>query len=138
MHNQDVINEIRKSVDIVDIIGERIPLVAHGKNYFCVCPFHDDTNPSMSVSREKQIYTCFSCHATGNVFTFLQEFEHLSFPEVLKLLAERAGIELKGFQYKKKENPHEDWYQIYELAKKYYQNNLKTAMGKNARSYLAR
>ncbi len=137
MHNQDVINEIRKSVDIVDIIGERIPLVAHGKNYFCVCPFHDDTNPSMSVSREKQIYTCFSCHATGNVFTFLQEFEHLSFPEVLKLLAERAGIELKGFQYKKKENPHEDWYQIYELAKKYYQNNLKTAMGKNARSYLA-
>ena len=55
-----------------------------GKNYFGVCPFHDDTNPSMCVSREKQIYTCFSCHATGNVFTFLQEFKNISFLEAVK------------------------------------------------------
>ena len=69
--NNYLANTIRSKVDIVDIIGERIPLVAKGKNFFCVCPFHDDTNPSMSVSREKQMYTCFSCHATGNVYTFL-------------------------------------------------------------------
>ena len=76
MNNQDIVNEIRRKTDIVDIIGEKIPLEKRGKNYFGVCPFHDDTNPSMSVSREKQIYTCFSCHATGNVFTFLMNYEH--------------------------------------------------------------
>ena len=56
----DIVNDIRRRVDIVDIIGERIPLIARGKNFFGVCPFHNDSNPSMCVSREKQIYTCFS------------------------------------------------------------------------------
>ncbi len=136
MNQQEVINEIRRKVDIVDIIGERIPLVARGKNYFGVCPFHEDTHPSMSVSREKQIYTCFSCHATGNVFTFLENYEHMEFREVLKMLADKVGVELKGLSYHKKENPYEEWYQIYELANKYYQNNLQSAMGKDARAYL--
>ena len=68
MDNMDLTSEIRSKVDIVDIIGERVPLVAKGKNFFGVCPFHDDTNPSMSVSRDKQIYRCFSCGASGNVF----------------------------------------------------------------------
>ncbi len=137
MNNQDIINEIRRKVDIVDIIGERIPLISRGKNYFCVCPFHEDTNPSMSVSREKQIYTCFSCHATGNVFTFLENYEHLSFREVLKMLADKVGIELKGYQsYQKKQEPYQEWYQIYDLASKYYQNNLQSVLGKEARSYL--
>ena len=72
-----------------------------GKNYFGVCPFHDDTNPSMSVSREKQIYTCFSCHATGNVFTFLMNYEHKEFNQVLSELANRVGITLNGFKTKK-------------------------------------
>ena len=71
--NQDLTNEIRSKVDIVDVIGERIPLTPKGKNFFGVCPFHEDTNPSMSVSREKQIYRCFSCGASGNVFSFLME-----------------------------------------------------------------
>ncbi len=136
MENQNIINEIRKKVDIVDIIGERIPLVARGKNYFGVCPFHEDTNPSMSVSREKQIFTCFSCHATGNVFTFLQNYEHISFGEALKLLADKTGIELKGYSHPKQKDPYEKWYQIYEFANKYYQNNLQTVMGKDAREYL--
>ena len=79
MNNYDLTNEIRSKVDIVDIIGERIPLNSKGKNFFCVCPFHDDTNPSMSVSREKQIYRCFSCGASGNIFTFLMDYEHKEF-----------------------------------------------------------
>ncbi len=136
MNQQDIINEIRRKVDIVDIIGERIPLISRGKNYFCVCPFHEDTNPSMSVSREKQIYTCFSCHATGNVFTFLQNYEHMEFRDVLKMLADKVGIELKGYNYQKQADPYEEWYQIYALANKYYQNNLQTVMGKDARAYL--
>ena len=69
--NEEISN-IRSSVDIVDIISKYIPLTQKGKNYFGVCPFHDDHSPSMSVSKEKQIYTCFTCGATGNVFKFIQ------------------------------------------------------------------
>ena len=95
MNDHDIIKEVRSKNDIVDFIGEYIPLVQKGKNYFCVCPFHDDTNPSMSISREKQIYTCFSCGASGNIFNFLMDYEHVSFKEALSILAKRAGIALQ-------------------------------------------
>ena len=75
--NNDLANEIRRKVDIVDIIGERIPLVSRGENFFGVCPFHDDSNPSMCVSREKQIYTCFVCGESGNVFNFVMNYEKI-------------------------------------------------------------
>ena len=113
--NNDLINQIRNKVDIVDIIGERIPLVAKGKNFFGVCPFHDDTNPSMSVSREKQIYTCFSCHATGNVFNFLMDYEHMSFPEVLKYLGDRVGIDTGSVNVTKKSTKFDKFYDAYSL-----------------------
>ena len=136
MNNQDIINEVRRRNDIVDVIGEKIPLEKRGKNYFGVCPFHDDTNPSMSVSREKQIYTCFSCHATGNVFTFLMNYEHKEFNEVLSELASRVGITLTGFKVKKASTKYDEWYKIYNIANKYYQNNLLTKEGEGAREYL--
>ena len=136
MNNQDIINEVRRKNDIVDVIGEKIPLEKRGKNYFGVCPFHDDTNPSMSVSREKQIYTCFSCHATGNVFTFLMNYEHKEFNQVLSDLASRVGITLNGFKTKKISTKYDEWYKIYDLANKYYQNNLLTKEGEGAREYL--
>ena len=100
--NNDLANEIRRKTDIVDIIGERIPLVARGKNFFGVCPFHDDSNPSMCVSREKQIYTCFSCHATGNVFTFLMNYEHIDFRETLRYLGDKVGIDTGSIKIAKK------------------------------------
>ena len=134
--NNDLINQIRSKVDIVDIIGERIPLVAKGKNFFGVCPFHDDTNPSMSVSREKQIYTCFSCHATGNVFNFLMDYEHMSFPEVLKYLGDRVGIDTHGVNVTKKSTKYDKFYDAYSLALKYYQNNLNSTVGVKAKKYL--
>ena len=102
--NNDLANLVRSKTDIVDIIGERIPLVARGKNFFGVCPFHDDSNPSMCVSREKQIYTCFSCHATGNVFTFLMNYEHIDFKETLRYLGEKVGVNVSGIQIKQKSN----------------------------------
>ena len=136
MNNQDIINEVRRKNDIVDVIGEKIPLEKRGKNYFGVCPFHDDTNPSMSVSREKQIYTCFSCHATGNVFTFLMNYEHKEFNQVLSDLANRVGITLSGFKTKKVSTKYDEWYKIYDLANKYYQNNLLSKEGEGAREYL--
>ena len=129
-------NQIRNRVDIVDIIGERIPLTAKGKNFFGVCPFHDDTNPSMSVSREKQIYTCFSCHATGNVFTFLMNYEHMEFKDVLKYLGDRVGIDTGSIKVTKKNTKYDKLYKAYSLSLKYYQNNLNSSFGKLAKDYL--
>ena len=101
MDNTNIINEIRSKVDIVDIISSYLPLTQKGKNFFGVCPFHDDTNPSMSVSREKQIYRCFSCGASGNVFNFIMEYEHISFKEALLVLSNKTGIEIKGIHIDK-------------------------------------
>lgn len=86
MNDRNLVDEIRRKIDIVDIVSSYIPLTQKGKNFFGVCPFHDDTNPSMSVSREKQIYRCFSCGASGNVFNFVMDYEHLGFRETLKFL----------------------------------------------------
>ncbi|MBQ3435883.1 MAG: DNA primase [Bacilli bacterium] len=132
----NLITKVRKSVDIVDIIGERIPLVARGKNYFGVCPFHDDTNPSMSVSREKQIYTCFSCHASGNVFNFIMDYDHVDFKTALKFLADKAGIDAGNIKLTKKVQKNDHLYEAYRLANIYYQNNLKSVAGKKALDYL--
>ncbi len=136
MDKDNLANEIRSKVDIVDIIGRRIPLVAKGKNFFGVCPFHDDTNPSMSVSRDKQIYRCFSCGASGNVYTFLMQYEHKEFKEVLKDLGELVGINVSGIKINKIPTKYDHLYEAYNLACKYYQNNLASSYGKEAKKYL--
>ncbi len=133
--DNNTINEIRNSVDIVDVISSYLKLSSKGKNYFGVCPFHDDHSPSMSVSREKQIYTCFSCGATGNVFKFIQDFENITFMEAVKKCADMAGIIIDIGQVKKN-NKYQELYDIYELSQKFYQNNINTEKGKMAREYL--
>lgn len=135
--NNELANEIRSKVDIVDVIGERIPLVARGKNFFGVCPFHDDSNPSLCVSREKQIYTCFSCHATGNVYTFLMNYEHMDFRETLRYLGERVGVDVSSIHVARKNTKFTPFYEAYSFALKYFQNNLQSKIGKDARNYLA-
>ena len=134
--NNDLANTIRSKVDIVDIIGERIPLIARGKNLFGVCPFHDDSNPSMCVSRDRQIYTCWSCHATGNVYTFLMNYEHIEFKEALKYLGDRVGIDTGSIQIAKKTTKFDKLYDAYNLSLKYFQNNLNSNVGKAAKKYL--
>lgn len=136
MDNTNIINEIRSKVDIVDIISSYLPLTQKGKNFFGVCPFHDDTNPSMSVSRDKQIYRCFSCGASGNVFSFIMDYEHISFKEALLLLSNKTGIEIKGIHIDKKTSQNDKLYEIYELAHKYYQNNMSSSYSKHAKEYL--
>jgi len=131
--NNEVINEIRNKNDIVEVISKYVALVKRGKNYFGICPFHDDNHPSMSVSGDKQIYTCFSCGATGNVFTFVADYEHISFIEAVKLLGEKVGYNLDNVKTEKKSNLD---YRIYEDSLKFYQNNLYSNLGKNAISYL--
>ncbi len=135
--NNDLANEIRSKTDIVDIIGERIPLVARGKNFFGVCPFHDDSNPSLCVSREKQIYTCFSCHATGNVYTFLMNYDNIGFREALKYLGDKVGVNVSSINIQKKSTKFDKFYEAYNFSVKYFQNNLSSTKGKAARNYLS-
>ena len=85
------INIIRNDANIVDIISSYINLEPKGKNFFGLCPFHEDHNPSMSVSPDKQIYTCFVCGASGNVFTFVQNYENVTFPEAVSIVASKIG-----------------------------------------------
>ena len=133
--DNNLINEIRKSVNIVDIVSNYISLERHGKNYFGVCPFHDDHSPSMSVSESKQIYTCFSCGASGNVYTFLQDYLNINFLASVKICADIAGI---SFSYgtKMQKNKNQELLDIYSFASKIYQNNLHSSLGKEARAYL--
>lgn len=133
--DNNTLNEIRNSLDIVEIISNYLPLTSKGKNYFGVCPFHDDHSPSMSVSKEKQIYTCFSCGATGNVFKFIQDYENISFLEAVKKCADIAHVYIDIGQAKEK-NKHQELYDIYELSQKFYQNNINTELGKKAKEYL--
>lgn len=133
---QDEINRIRSSASIVDVISSYIPLTQKGKNYFGVCPFHEDHSPSMSVSEEKQIYKCFSCGATGNVFTFVENYLNLSFAESVELIAGKVGISLSSPIQKKKETKFKEEYELMDFALKLYQNNLNTEEGKKAVAYL--
>ena len=94
IYGEEIIEEVRSRNDIVDLISTYVPLKKKGSSYFGLCPFHNEKSPSFSVSRDKQMYYCFGCGAGGNVFTFLMEYETFSFPEALKYLAERAGMEL--------------------------------------------
>ena len=135
MFSSSELGEIRNSVDIVDVVSSYINLTAHGKNYFGVCPFHDDHSPSMCVSKEKQIYTCFVCGATGNVFQFIKEYENISFAEAVRKVAAIGGIDVKIDEMKplKKESV---LYDIYDLSNKIYQLNLNTNKAITAREYL--
>lgn len=136
--DNDKIIEIRTSVDIVDIVSEYVNLTEKGKNFFGVCPFHDDHSPSMSVSRDKQMYKCFSCGAGGNVINFVMDYENISFLDALKKLADRAGIslDLKSYHKSSLQTKFKDYYTIYDLAFKLYGNNINTELGKQAREYL--
>ena len=133
--SNEVMNEIRNKTDIVDVISKYVNLTKKGKNYFGVCPFHDDHSPSMSVSPEKQIFTCFSCGATGNVFTFVSDFEKISFSDAVRLLGEKAGISIGNNTYIGN-SKRDEYFDIYDNANKFYQNSLFTNLGKNAIQYL--
>src|SRR5262249_40124479 len=87
---------VLESTDIVDIVGERVALSRKGKDYYGLCPFHNDHKPSMAVSPSKQIFKCWSCGTGGDVIAFVQKSQRIEFREALALLAKRAGIELEG------------------------------------------
>ena len=137
MLTNEQINNIKNSINIVDIVSNYIPLTKKGKNYFGVCPFHPDSDPSFCVSEQKQIYTCFSCKATGNVIHFVMNYENISFKEALKILADKANINIDiGDTKRIISDKNSKLYDIYDTALKFYQNNINTASGKTAKEYL--
>ncbi len=135
MENQNTINEIRSKLNIVDVIGEYVPLTKKGQYYWGICPFHNDKNPSMSVDEKRQTYTCWSCHNSGNVFNFVEQIENISFPETLKRLGDRVGITINGYT-SNFSSKYSKYYDIYDLTQKYYELMLNTQKGEKAREYL--
>ena len=91
---EEVIEQIRSSTDIVDVVGEYVQLTKRGRNWFGLCPFHGESTPSFSVTSDKQIFHCFGCGAGGNVITFLMDIENITFQDALARLGSRAGIEV--------------------------------------------
>ena len=135
---QDLIDRIRDSSDIVDVISEYLPLKKRGKNWVGLCPFHVDKKPSFSVSQDKQLFYCFGCGEGGNVFTFLMLHEKVGFFEALDILAKKAGIGLpKTKMDKERLDEIDKIYYANQLACQYFNFCLKDeSLGNRAREYL--
>tara|TARA_X000000368_G_scaffold409853_1_gene392451 strand:+ start:555 stop:2291 length:1737 start_codon:yes stop_codon:yes gene_type:complete len=134
--SQTTIDQIRDRADIVDIISQEVNLKRKGINYFGVCPFHDEKTPSFSVSPSKQIYHCFGCGNGGNVFTFLMEYEKVTFFEAVKGLAEKYNIIIEEIKNTVPSNEFSLLYDFHERASIIYENNLFSKSGSNALTYL--
>ena len=130
------LNAIREQADIVDIISDYLSLKQRGKNFLAVCPFHDDHSPSLVVSRERQMFNCFTCRTGGNVFTFIMKYENVSFVEAVKIVADKIGYNLNISDYTDYTTANKEDYDIMEFAKKFYLNNIFTEKGIAARKYL--
>ena len=136
--SEETINDIRNSANIVDVIGHYIPLIKKGKGYTAVCPFHDDHDPSLSISEDKQIYKCFVCGNGGNCFTFVQNFKKCSFPEAVIEVAEIIGKPLNiEYSAPKKENKYQPYYNLLNDYIEYTNYVLTgTKLGLEAKEYL--
>ena len=130
--SKEIINDIKTQNDIVDVVSSYIEL--NNKNK-ALCPFHNDHSPSFSVHKDKQIYKCFSCGESGNVITFVQKIENISYLEAVKKLADRVGIKLDIKQDKNITN-NKKYYDINNLVCNFYKNNLLSSEGIEAIKYL--
>lgn len=139
-YSEDLIEEVRSRNDIVDVIGSYVTLKRRGNSYMACCPFHHEKTPSFHVSREKQMYHCFGCGVGGNVLTFVMEYENYSFPEAVKMLAERAGVVLPEQDYSKEQRQKENYKTVLKEMNKaaavYFNYMLtKTPSGAHALAY---
>ena len=134
MSNSDLYNQIKDSIDIVDLIGERVNLRKSGRGFMGLCPFHGEKTPSFHVWPDTQSYYCFGCHEGGNIFTFIMKTEGLNYNEALEFLAARAGIKIDSYKAAKTR----DLYDVMQLAAKFFANNLVNNQGTPARAYMKR
>lgn len=138
-YSEEIIEQVRQNNDIVDIISQYVHLTRKGRNYFGLCPFHNEKSPSFSVSPERQIFHCFGCGVGGNIYTFLMKIEGIGFKDAIEQLAEKANIQLPRI-----ENPEEDRkeelkakiYKINQFTAEFYHQNLYKPTAKNAQEYV--
>ena len=139
-YSEELIEEIRSSNDIVDVISQYVILKRSGRNFFGLCPFHKEKSPSFSVSPDKQIFHCFGCGVGGNVIHFVSKIENIDFRETIELLANRANIQLptldNSYQDNKKAILKSKVYEINEIAAKFYHENLYKPTSKIAQDYI--
>jgi len=133
---QDIIDRVRDSADIVDVVSQYVDLKQRGPNYFGLCPFHNEKTPSFSVASAKQIYYCFGCNSGGNVFSFLMDYQQIPFPDAVKTLAERYNIPISIERSEGDSELYSSLYKLHEIAMNLYQDNLFSNSGKNALNYL--
>lgn len=138
-YSDEIIDEVRQTNDIVDIISQYVHLKRSGRNYFGLCPFHNEKSPSFSVSPDKQIFHCFGCGVGGNVFTFLTKIEGISFIEAVQTLAERSNIQLPTLENNKdsaKEELKAKIFKVNEFTADFYHENLYKPQAKIAQEYI--
>ncbi len=131
--DREFIERVRQSVDIVEVIGQYVELRRCGRSYRGLCPFHKEKTPSFYVDREKGVYHCFGCGASGNVFRFIMEMEKVEFIDAVKILAQRAGLEIPERQFTRK---YEPLYKVLQFAADFYHRLLLSDAGKQAFNYL--
>ena len=139
-YSEELIEEIKNSNDIVDVISQYVILKRSGRNFFGLCPFHKEKSPSFSVSPDKQIFHCFGCGVGGNVIHFVSKIENIDFRETIELLANRANITLptldNSYQDNKRAILKSKVYEINEIAAKFYHENLYRPTSKEAQNYI--
>lgn len=139
---QELIDTVRQETNIVDVVENYVQLKKSGKNYLGLCPFHNEKTPSFTVAEDKQIFHCFGCGKGGNVFTFIQEMDGLSFPEAVNKLAQPLNVTLPNTTFSStnpvpKNSAHESLIDMHEHAKKFFHHILvNTEAGKEALAYL--
>ena len=134
--SQETIDRIRNSADIVDVVSQYVNLKKRGRNFFGLCPFHDERTPSFSVAPDKEIYHCFGCGTGGSVFNFVMEHENLSFVEAVQQLGRQYGIEVELTGDSGSKQLFTQLYELHEIAATAYSKNLSTDGGKAALDYL--
>ena len=138
-YSDEVINDVRQSNDIVDVISQYVHLKRSGRNFFGLCPFHNEKSPSFSVSPDKQIFHCFGCGVGGNVFSFITQIEGINFVEAVQMLAERANIQLPTLQDNgdsQREELKAKVYKVNEFTAEFYHQNLYKPQAKMAQEYV--
>ncbi len=133
MNNNEVINQIKDSLDIADIIGERVKLRKTSRGFMGLCPFHQEDTPSFHVYTDSQSYYCFGCHEAGDIFSYVMKSEGLDFHEALRFLADRAGVKLSSYH-----RESADTSAILNLAAKFFTEYLLSDSGTAARAYMSR
>lgn len=141
LYPEQFLDQIKAKINIVDLVSTYISTQRRGRDYWACCPFHNEKTPSFQIREDNQCYRCYGCGKSGNIFTFVMEYEKLSFPESIELLAKKAGLELPKLtndpKYNLQKQQLEKIHQINKEGARFYHDNLKKEEGQSARDYLS-